>query len=194
MLWQRFLVTPSVHFDCRLLLPEDKELNGSVPMTRPAQSLSLMAPIHTSYLHVPDPIDMLPLSAAALAAVLPRPRCNIAVIFPQWNRSQRMPIGTRTTFEGERTTGAVARDAFAIGVAMRFAIIGACLSAIGGIALIAGGIAPVSALMLAVCGGAVAFVSLRFLTRWDTAQPPTRNEAVRLTSTNAMHRRAYFIE
>jgi len=71
MLWQRFLVTPSVHFDCRLLLPEDKELNGSVPMTRPAQSLSLMAPIHTSYLHVPDPIDMLALSAAAFAAVLP---------------------------------------------------------------------------------------------------------------------------
>ena len=54
---------------------------------------------------------------------------------------------------------------------MRFALIGACVSAIGGIALVAGGIAPLAALTLAVCGGAVAFVSLRFLTRWETPQP-----------------------
>ena len=103
-----------------------------------------------------------------------------------------MSIGTRTTYEAERAPSAVARDNLAVGVAMRFAFIGACLSAIGGIALIAGGIAPLTALTLAVCSGGVAFVSLRFLTRWEHAQPTPSDQCV--PSSGSMHQPVYFIE
>jgi hypothetical protein len=106
----------------------------------------------------------------------------------------RMPIGTRATVEVERTPSAVARDNLAVGVAMRFAFIGACLSAIGGIALIAGGIAPLTALTLAACGGGVAFVSLRFLTRWVHTQPVTSDDGAPLRSSGAIHQPVYFIE
>ena len=77
---------------------------------------------------------------------------------------------------------------------MRFALIGACLSAIGGIALIAGGIAPLAALTLAVCGGGVAFVSLRFLTRWETPQPAMSSQGVARSSSGAMHQPVCLIE
>jgi membrane protein implicated in regulation of membrane protease activity len=77
---------------------------------------------------------------------------------------------------------------------MRFAFIGACLSAIGGIALVAGGIAPLTALTLAVCGGTVAFLSLRFLTRWDHAQSDTSVKDVPTRSSGFMHQPVCFIE
>ena len=86
------------------------------------------------------------------------------------------------------------RDGLAIGVAMRFVFIGACLSAIGGIALVAGGIAPLTALTLAVCGGGLAFVSLRFLTLWDTAQPAPSEERVPSATSGSMHQPVLLIE
>ena len=105
-----------------------------------------------------------------------------------------MSFGTRTTFEAERTPSVVARDRLAVGVAMRCAFIGACLSAIGGIALLAGGIAPPTALTLAICGGIVAFLSLRFLTRWEHARPETSLHDVPTRSSGFMHQPVCFIE
>jgi hypothetical protein len=105
-----------------------------------------------------------------------------------------MSIGTRTTLEAERTPRAVARDNLAVGVAMRFAFIGVCLTALGGIAFIAGGIAPLTALTLAVCGGGVAFVSLRFLTRWEHSQRTPAAESAPPTSSASMHQPVCFIE
>jgi len=84
-----------------------------------------------------------------------------------------MAIDIESSFEADRPPSAVARANFAVGLAMRLALVGACLSVIGAVALFAGGIAPHKALALGLCGGCVAFLSLRFLTRWKHAQPMT---------------------
>ena len=103
-----------------------------------------------------------------------------------------MSIRAGTTHEAARTPSAIAGDDLAISVAIRFAFICACLSAVGGIALIAGGIAPLTALALAVCAAGVAFVSLRFLARWGHTQPGTSKQGV--PSSGSLHQPACYIE
>ena len=95
-----------------------------------------------------------------------------------------MSVDISIAAESERSPVLVAPDNLAVAIAIRFAIIGVFLAAIGGIALIAGGLAPVTASVLAVCGGGVAFVSFHLLTLWERAYPNATDQGIQRTSSS----------
>ena len=105
-----------------------------------------------------------------------------------------MSVETTIAAESERSPVLVAPDNLAVAIAIRFGIIGAFVAATGGIALIAGGLAPVTALVLAVCGGGVAFVSFHWLAVWERTYPEATDQGVRRNSWSAMHQPISFIE
>jgi membrane protein implicated in regulation of membrane protease activity len=110
------------------------------------------------------------------------------------NQELPMSIETSIAAESGRSPVLVVPDDLAVAVAVRFAIIGVFLAAIGGIALIAGGLAPLTALALAVCGGGLAFVSFHLLTVWERAYPAATDQGVRCNSRSTVYEPISFIE
>lgn len=64
----------------------------------------------------------------------------------------------------------VKRSLMAVSFALRFAFVGLSLSFAGIIALITGGMDPLNAAVLAVCGGGIAWASIQYVRRWSDAE------------------------
>jgi hypothetical protein len=65
---------------------------------------------------------------------------------------------------------AVKKSLMAVSFALRFAFVGLSLSFAGVIALFTGGIDPLYAAVLAVCGGGVAYASIQYVRRWSDVE------------------------
>jgi len=81
----------------------------------------------------------------------------------------------------EPTPGALTGEMLAVGVALRFAFVGVGAVIVGAIALIDGGMTPLNAAVLTLCGAGVALASIGYLQRWtrglDAPAAPSVNTA-----------------
>lgn len=90
-----------------------------------------------------------------------------------------MSTATRFTTAVEAVPSATRRSLVAVSFALRFAFIGLSLSIAGVIALLTGGMDPLNAAVLAVCGGGVAYASIQYVRRWSDAESAQEQSADR---------------
>ncbi|MEP7327772.1 MAG: hypothetical protein ABI777_01075 [Betaproteobacteria bacterium] len=94
-----------------------------------------------------------------------------------------------TISRSEYNPGTISRGGFAFGVVLRIAFAGVWVTAIGFIGLFNGDFAPITAVVLALCGAGVTFASIRYLQRSESmaieaGAPPPRTLPVVLNSTH----------
>jgi len=98
-----------------------------------------------------------------------------------------MSTATRFTQEYASLPVATRRSLMAVSFALRFAFIGLSLSIAGVIALLTGGMDPLNAAVLAVCGGGVAFASIQFVRRWSDAETAQEQATAATVARTSMH-------
>ncbi len=98
-----------------------------------------------------------------------------------------MSTATRFTQVYENVPPASRRSLMAVSFALRFAFIGLSLSVAGVISLFAGGMDPLNAAVIAVCGGGVAFASIQYVRRWSDAESELEQPAAATAARTSMH-------
>jgi len=86
---------------------------------------------------------------------------------------------------------AVKKSLMAVSFALRFAFVGLSLSFAGVIALFTGGMDPLNAAVLAVCGGGVAYASIQYVRRWSDAESELAESAAPSVARSSMHQPAF---
>jgi hypothetical protein len=82
---------------------------------------------------------------------------------------------------------AVKKSLMAVSFALRFAFVGLSLSFAGVIALFTGGMDPLNAAVLAVCGGGVAYASIQYVRRWSDAESALEQATAATAAHTSMH-------
>jgi len=98
-----------------------------------------------------------------------------------------MSTATRFTQEYSEPSIAAKRSLMAVSFALRFAFIGLSLSFAGVIALFTGGMDPLNAAVLAVCGGGVALASIQYVRRWSDTESELEQSGTTATARTSMH-------
>lgn len=97
-----------------------------------------------------------------------------------------MSTATHFTHAHESRPGTTRRSLMGVSFALRFAFIGLSLSFAGIIALFTGGMGPLNAATLAICGGGVALASIQYVRRWSDESELEQSSAAKAASTS-MH-------
>lgn len=98
-----------------------------------------------------------------------------------------MSTETPSTLEFERPSTESTHSLMGIGFALRFAFIGISLSVAGVISLVSGGMDPLNAAVLVVCGGGVAWASIQYVRRWNDAESASERAAATASARTSMH-------
>lgn len=77
-----------------------------------------------------------------------------------------MAYATIDTSNPERIPGALSGEMLAVGLALRVAFVGVGALVLGVVTLIDGGMTPLNAAVLAICGAGIALASIAYLQRW----------------------------